>query len=117
MKIKLNQLFYGLNNKHEETVITDSGSGEPLLLKWVIYNALVTVPVGKQISNDEKYKRGGMAKILENPTLSEWEVDSKEVTLIKECVGDIYPPYVVRIAWDMIEGTYVSPKKPAVTNG
>lgn len=75
---------------------------EDATLGLIAYAALSTISEGN-VDRAERLKRGRLAQRIE---IAEGVIDlkSEEIALIKECIGKIFPPLVVAMTEDMLEG-------------
>lgn len=78
---------------------------EDATLGLIAYAALITL--SDNVDRAERLKRGRLAQRVE---AADGTIDLKaeEITLIKECIGKIFPPLVVAQSEDMLE--HESPK-------
>lgn len=73
---------------------------EDATLGLMAYAALATAD---NVDRAERLKRGRLAQRIE-ASGKEIDLESHDITLIKECIGKIFPPLVVAITEDMLEG-------------
>lgn len=78
---------------------------EDATLGLIAYAALITL--SDNVDRAERLKRGRLAQRIEAAD-GLIELKAEEVTLIKECIGKIFPPLVVVQTEDMLE--HESPK-------
>lgn len=97
MKIQLNQVFKDKNGKPVKDGEAD------LTLENVAYTALILVSEQEaNLPRTDRLLRGRLAQRIAAST-GEVDLKSEEVTLIKECIGKSYGPWVVVQAEDMLE--------------
>lgn len=78
---------------------------EEATLGLIAYAALTTLT--DNVDRAERLKRGRLAQRIETAE-GVMDLKAEEVTLIKECIGKIFPPLVVVQTEDMLE--HESPK-------
>lgn len=91
----------------KEAVVEDGEKIEKEIeLKDICINALLTdVPKPQNApieSGREKFKKYNLAKKVGDG--GEIEISSEEITLLKEQIGNLYPPMVVGSAYEILEG-------------
>lgn len=90
---------------------------QPLTLKTVVCNALMTTYQGERIAGKEKYRRFKLAQRVMN-TQGATELSKDEATLVTELIGQLYGPVVVGPIYDLFGGSGAltavdTPAKPA----
>ena len=84
--------------------------GEDTTLEMIAYSALINMtPQEANLGRDDRLKRGRLAQriciIAQDGIL---DLKAEEITLIKQCIGASYGPWVVALTEDMFE--HESPK-------
>ena len=90
-----------------DTVVKDAETGKALTLGVVCVNALLsqTQRAGKPLPGAEKLRCANLAEKLYAAAEAGTGLDVKaeDVVLLKEAVGDLYPPLVVKRVWDLLD--------------
>jgi hypothetical protein len=82
----------------------DGTSGDTLTLQTVCVNALLSEDPAKKVSGVDKKKRGDLAdRIYAQEDKEGVSVDIKELSLLKDLIGEVYPPIIVKRAWDLLD--------------
>ena len=75
---------------------------KPITLKFVAYKALTDMSRGDdQLTGEKKAEQGALAIVI--ATCNEPELKVEEVSMIKERIGKVWGPLIVKLAWDMLE--------------
>jgi len=101
MKVDVNVVLKTLDGKG----LKDNDGNDNVVdatLKMAIVNALLS-PVQNE-SGIEKVKKYELAKRAYNTTNDELvELSAEDITLIKNRIGEVYPPLIVGQAYDLLE--------------
>lgn len=101
MKINVNQTLKTIIG---EVLKDNDGQGNAIdaTLKMAIVNALLApLPQGKQESGTDKVKKWKLAtKVYET---DEVDFDENDIKLIKDRVGEVYPPLIVGQVFDLLK--------------
>lgn len=97
MKLKLNTVItniYGTPLKNEDKKVT---------LRDLAIDALLAESPNEKIDGKERYARGALAEIILKAG-STIELESNDIMKIKERIGERYTGFIVKRAWDLLEG-------------
>lgn len=99
MKINLKQVL--LDNRRKP--LKDAG-GEDLTLELIAYSALSNLAASEfSLGRDERLKRGRLAQKIVAAEDGKIDLKAEEITLLKQCIGNSYGPWVVAQTEDMLE--------------
>lgn len=101
MKINFNATIKNLDGVDIQKSEADKS---PVTLGWLCVNALLTEVPGKTMAPDQKFKRYELATVIKKGV---HEVTSEQIVLLKEAVGEVWPPLYVGVAWNLLEGKKV----------
>lgn len=83
--------------------IKDAG-GEDLTLEIIAYSALSSLAASEMnLGRDERLKRGRLAQKIVAAEDGKVDLKAEEITLLKQCIGSSYGPWVVAQTEDMLE--------------
>jgi len=104
MKLPLTEII----TDHDNTPLTHGKDNHPATLKDLICFALTKYPKGDAV---QKYHTATLATKISACMDKEYEIDKKDVELIKEIVADVYTlPMVTKRVWDLL-GHQAAPSK------
>ena len=98
MKIDFSQEILTLDG---EPMKTEKGETFTLRNAAVICLDAMTEEI-KQLSPKDKYHRGHLAERIYRAK-EPIKVDVTDVALVKELIGKIYGPHIVKVAWDLLD--------------
>jgi len=75
---------------------------EPLLLKNILINALITEQPNSGIAGNEKFERYNLARTIKQG--HDIELTAENIALLKDLVAKNYTPLVVGDVWNILEG-------------
>ena len=99
MKISLKQPLLD----HRGKPIKDL-TGDDQTLEIIAYSALSTLSAQEQgLGRDDRLKRGRLAQRIVTAEGGIIDLKAEDITLIKQCIGACYGPWVVACTEDMLE--------------
>ena len=100
MKINLKEIL----KDGRDANMVDPTSGETLTLETISYIALSSMTQQEvNLGRDERLKRGRLAQRIVSAENGEIDLKSEEITLIKQCIGNSFGPWVVAQTEDMLD--------------
>ena len=102
MLVDFDQVFMTMGG--EPLIREEKGKKVDATLKEISVEALLSFdPTDKAVKGPEKARRFDLA-ILINKNGGKLKVESEDIVLMKELIGDGYPPIVVGQAYKFLEG-------------
>jgi hypothetical protein len=82
--------------------VKDQTGTEDLTLGSVCVNALLTLIEGqKRLSGMERKKQADLADRIYGQDIV--NLDVKDISLLKDLAGELYPPLIVKRVWDLLD--------------
>ena len=107
MKINLNQKFLdpkgGPLLERDKDKVGVLGEEREVFLRQACENACLSNHDSNKINGDEKNRRYKTWLKIAKSEEDIVNLDSKEITKLKDNIGAIYPPLIVGQAWEMLE--------------